>query len=295
MFYANDNFNVDTYTNDRLKEIPFFLSYRQRYENFRMNFHSHEGYELYFLLEGSGNYVCEGCLYPLQGNDLIMVEAHEIHKAAPRTGAVYNRTVINFLPEFLLPGSRMKLLEMFSKSNPPERRHLLLHDREHGFIYRLLERMDEEYTAKEPGYEQVLQIYLNRLLTAIYRLSSDSQSRPALAASPVNTKVEALVQYLSRHYAEDIVLNDLAKTFYIDPYYLCHLFKRTTGESIRQFIHYTRIHHAKQYLLSTDWSIADVANKVGFNSISYFSYIFKRQEGLTPQAYRKKRNPEGRT
>jgi YesN/AraC family two-component response regulator len=197
--------------------------------------------------------------------------------------------VINFLPEFLQSSSTLKLLEMFSAAAPGEHRHLRLCETKHAAIYALLERMHEEYTARKPEFEQVLRIYLNRLLLEVYHLySSGATERHLISLSSANTKIKAVIQYLSQHYAEDISLNDLAKMFYLDPYYLCHLFKRTTGDTIRQYVLVTRIHHAKTYLILTDWPISEIAKKVGFSNFSYFGLIFKRLEGMVPRAFRKK-------
>lgn len=288
MISANNRTNVDMVTNNMLKELPFYLIYRMTTTQFHMNFHSHEGYELYFLLEGGGHYVSESRLYPLQGCDLIMIDQNEIHKTAPKPGETYTRTIINFLPEFVPSASRMKLLEMFGRTKP-ESRHLVLHAEQHRQMNVLLDRIHEEYTARETGFEEVLRIYLHRLLMAVYRIWSEAREPGARGVPPVNSKVEGIIRYLSDHYAEDIVLSDLAKRFYLDPYYLCHLFKRTTGETVRQYLQYTRIHHAKHVLLTTDSSIAEVAKRVGFNNSSYFTAIFKRQEGITPQQFRKRR------
>ncbi|MDF2721432.1 MAG: hypothetical protein K0Q59_1107 [Paenibacillus sp.] len=281
-------FNVDNYTNDMLKELPFYISYGVKYTDFRMNFHSHNGYELFFLHEGTGNYLCGELIYPLQGDDLLMIDEHELHKAAPRPG-LYKRTVINFLPEFIQPGSDINLLHMFSAVNRPEYRHLKLSPEQHAAVFILLERMNEEFTERRPDFEHMLRIYLKRLLLEVYHLHASRSREPHHASvNQVNPKIKDIVQYLSQHYAEDITLEELSKKFYLDPYYLCHLFKKTTGETIRQFVLFTRIHHAKVLLILTDLPISEIAAKVGFSNFSYFGAIFKRQEGVVPRTFRQK-------
>ena len=65
-------------------------------------------------------------------------------------------------------------------------------------------------------------------------------------------------------------------------------FKAKTGMTIVGFKNARRIKQAKKHLRETDWSMEDVAAAVGFKKQSYFSYVFRRIEGMTPTAYRQK-------
>jgi AraC-like DNA-binding protein len=278
----------DDYTNNHLHDLPFFIKYCWTDIHFQMNFHSHYGYELFFLHEGSGNYVNDGYIYPFQGNDLIIIEPHQIHKASPDFGKRFTRTVVNFLPEFLNPDSKQLVADLFGKECKPEYRQISLCQEKHAPIYALLEQMHTEYKSRHTRFDQMLSILLNRLLQEIHRLffsNSPSGGRPPDRA---NSVVNQVIHYLTHHYADEIPLEDLAKKFYISPYHLCRIFKKTTGETISRFILYTRIHQAKQELIFSDSSILEIATRVGFNSYSYFGLVFKQNEGMTPKEYRKK-------
>ena len=54
-----------------------------------------------------------------------------------------------------------------------------------------------------------------------------------------------------------------------------------------QYVSWLRIERAKVLLLTTDMSITDIANEVGFGSIHYFSRFFKEKENITPNEFRK--------
>jgi AraC-like DNA-binding protein len=287
MLSINQNDFVDDYTNNHLHELPFFIKHRWT-DTHQMNFHSHHGYELYFMHEGTGNYVNDGYIYPFQGNDFIMIEPHQIHKSSPEAGKRFTRTVINFLPGFLNPDSKKLVMDLFSKEYKAERRHIVLCPEKHADVYKLLEQMHVEYISRHTGFEQMLGILLNRLLQQIHCAFFIDSPPIEGPANPANSIAENVIQHLTTHYSENIPLEDLAKTFYVTPYYLCRLFKKATGQTIGQFILYTRIHHAKRELAFTDTPILDIATKVGFNSYSYFGLVFKQHEGLTPNQYRKK-------
>ncbi|MEF3303561.1 AraC family transcriptional regulator [Paenibacillus sp. GYB003] len=288
MLSGNRNEYADDYTNKRLHELPFFIKYRHTDAHFHMNFHSHRGYELFFLHEGSGNYINGGYIHPFQGNDLILIEGKQIHKTAPTAGKRFTRTVINFLPESLNPETKKLVIDLFGQKRKAEHSHFVLCEKKHARIYALLDQMYAEYELRQTGFEQMIGILLSRLLEDIHRIRfSDRRPADNRAGGDISL-VHQIIDYLSSHYAEDITLEELAKMFYITPYYLCRLFKKATGETVTRFIAYTRIHQAKQDLVFTDLSISEICARVGFGNYSYFGLVFKQHEGMTPKEYRKK-------
>ena len=70
-----------------------------------------------------------------------------------------------------------------------------------------------------------------------------------------------------------------------------HLFKMQIGLSPREFIEQHRMGHARQMLMMSQHSVKQVAAAVGFASPFYFSLRFKRQTGVSPQAFRRRSQP----
>ena len=73
----------------------------------------------------------------------------------------------------------------------------------------------------------------------------------------------------------------------ISKFYMCHLFKKITGTAIVKYINFLKAAKAKKLLVETDRSLLSVCMEVGFADTDYFSKWFKKQEGITPSAYRK--------
>ena len=69
-------------------------------------------------------------------------------------------------------------------------------------------------------------------------------------------------------------------------YYMCHLFKKTTGTTIGDYKKELKITKAKKMLVSTDMKIGDISTVCGFMDDSYFSKVFKAAEGISPGQYR---------
>ena len=71
--------------------------------------------------------------------------------------------------------------------------------------------------------------------------------------------------------------------------YLGRLFKKETGMCIGDYINLRRLEIAKELLASTDDKIISISSSVGFNNVTYFNRLFKKQTGLTPLQYRSKK------
>ncbi|CAG7643759.1 HTH-type transcriptional activator Btr [Paenibacillus solanacearum] len=279
---------TDDFVNHQLQELPLSMKYRETETHFYMDFHSHEGYEIYFFEEGSGYFLIDDHLYPLEGRDLILISPHESHKSSPKLESPSTRSVLHFLPELLDDRSRDYLLEIFSLSLG--HRHVRLSEERLTRFYYLLDRLHEDYTARSGDQLMAIRIYMSELLLELRRCwySESVTETQAADRRNVNPKVEHAIKYISNHFAENLTLELIAQELYLNQYYLCHLFKKTLGITITEFILQTRIHHARRMLMHTDMPISEIAGKTGFNSFSYFGQTFKTITGATPRDYRKK-------
>lgn len=95
------------------------------------------------------------------------------------------------------------------------------------------------------------------------------------------------VDFINKHFTEEITLVDIAKASGYSQFYFQKKFVETMGVSPLTFLTETRITHAKQLLIDPQKSLIDIAYECGFPSQSYFCYLFKKHTGLTPTEYRK--------
>ncbi|MFC5530375.1 AraC family transcriptional regulator [Cohnella yongneupensis] len=99
-------------------------------------------------------------------------------------------------------------------------------------------------------------------------------------------KLEAIIQYIDNHLADNITVDELAKQVYLHPNYFIMFFKGIMGHSPIQYVNYRRMETAKVLLLQPECNVSAVASKVGMQ-IYYFSRMFKSHTGLTPSRFRK--------
>ena len=98
--------------------------------------------------------------------------------------------------------------------------------------------------------------------------------------------VRLIKKYVSDNIGEKITLKGVGETLYFSPVYADAVFKRETGVSIINYAILKKMETAKS-LLSEGVSLKDAAEAVGFTDYNYFSRLFKKRTGYTPNAFRK--------
>ena len=105
--------------------------------------------------------------------------------------------------------------------------------------------------------------------------------------SPSEKLIREVEGYIKTNYCENwMSLSAIADRFGVTPQYLSNLFKQHRGENITDFISRLKVKKAKELLVSTDLTIAEISCKLGYANEMGITRIFKKQEGITPGAYR---------
>lgn len=101
-----------------------------------------------------------------------------------------------------------------------------------------------------------------------------------------NYLVDQIITYIKTNYAEKLTLTSVAEYFYISNWHLCRVLKKETGKNFVEILNQIRIQKAKEFLKDTNLKVYEVAREVGYRELTYFSNMFKKQTGLTPNEYR---------
>ncbi|MFC5402248.1 response regulator transcription factor [Cohnella soli] len=99
------------------------------------------------------------------------------------------------------------------------------------------------------------------------------------------------IEYVKRHYAGKVSLEDIARRAAMNKSYFSRLFKQETGEAFQDFLIRTRMEQARELLLASDKKVADIAAEVGYNDIFYFTRAFKQYFKMSPGEYKKRNRP----
>lgn len=115
--------------------------------------------------------------------------------------------------------------------------------------------------------------------------------RPYINESNYSELVINTIDYIYENYSSKVTLSSIADVIHVNPAYLSRIFNEEVGLSFSDFLNSYRIERAKRILIENENdSIAEIAERCGFNSQHYFSSLFKKTLGMTPSKYRKKLN-----
>jgi two-component system response regulator YesN len=100
--------------------------------------------------------------------------------------------------------------------------------------------------------------------------------------------VDFMIQYVHEHFTEEITLEDLSKQLYLSRNYLNQIFKKANGETFTNYVIRVRMEKAKSLLVEGKYMIYEIAEKIGYKNVPYFSSIFKKYHGVNPSDFGKK-------
>lgn len=127
---------------------------------------------------------------------------------------------------------------------------------------------------------------LIRLWIEIYRCTEKrGEDLPGVTHSE-KMRIHAMCDYIHNNYAEKISLNDIANAAFVSKGECCRIFKRVLQLSPFQYVVRYRLKLSVQLLNETDFSIAQIAQQVGFCSSSYYTKCFRKEYHCAPHRYR---------
>jgi two-component system response regulator YesN len=128
--------------------------------------------------------------------------------------------------------------------------------------------------------EPLLTEYLVRMLGEVVSIRNRITDSSAVAIS----KAKA---YVREHYGDFSLMLDRVSSFVgVSPNYLSYLFKQTEGMSFIKYLTSIRMEKAKEYLRTTSFTNQEIAERIGYNDVNYFSAVFHKNTGVTPREYR---------
>lgn len=108
-----------------------------------------------------------------------------------------------------------------------------------------------------------------------------------------NDLVCNILIYINNNYKKDISIDEISNYFSYNRFYIMKLFKREIDDSIINYINKLKIYKSIQ-LLDSNKSILNISISSGFNSLEYYSEIFKKYIGISPNKYKNLYNLENK-
>lgn len=122
------------------------------------------------------------------------------------------------------------------------------------------------------------------LQKAIYLLFRGVGTKDDLVAN----KIDFVVDYIHKHFGENITNKEIGKIINYHPHYLSKLMLEYKGMTLHKYLTEFRINNAKVFIRTSDKDIRTIAEECGFVNLSHFTKAFKKSTGMTPTEFRKK-------
>ena len=235
--------------------------------------HTHNHMELFFIVGGKGQFLIQDQLYPVNVNNLVIINPNVTH----------TEVSLNAQPlEYIVLG--IEGIELATSEHSNGQFNILDHFESveiSGCLRNILREMEQKNT----GYEDVCQAYMEILIIRLMRNTALAVPTEPQSVSG-NRQCAAVKRYIDMHFKEPLTLEQLADDAHMNKYYLSHAFKREYGTSPINYLITKRIEESKYLLAETDLSMSQIAQLLGFSSLSYFSQVFRKTQAVSPMEYR---------
>ena len=149
-----------------------------------------------------------------------------------------------------------------------------------------ISRIDHLCEKRPDGYQLAVKGFLFQLVFLLLSHRQKKSTSPALQTKSLE-KIKTILKYVEEHYADHITIDDMAAiTFYSKSHFM-KFFKAHMGTGFIEYLNDYRLTIAERLLRTSDATVLEIAEKSGFDNLSYFNRMFKRKYGQSPGKQRK--------
>lgn len=253
--------------------------------------HSHNYLEINYVLSGQITEILDNNKVDLNEGEMVFISKNSMHEFLP---AGENDILLNFiiLPEFfdfIFPfvdkNTNIKKFLVNLLSNKEESNSIIFHSSKIETVQNIIKNILITYEEKDEKMNDLLRQYF--LLLIYELLKHTDQAEETLSSNYDSIILFKTYNYIESNYSNASLIT-LSSTLQEDYFYLSKKIKKLTNFTFQQLLEAERIKASKTLLVSTDANINDIAYHVGYNNLTFFYRLFKKQVGCTPLEYRNK-------
>lgn len=254
--------------------------------------HSHNYYEIYFFLEGDAEMNAEEQVFWPKPGEVLVIPPGVVHFLRIRNREKPYRRIVLWISASYLEGlllrsedygylfQRARLKKQYLYQFDP-----ILANQLQGMAFRMI----EEQWGDRYGKQTFLYLKLNELLMVMNRMVYEQNHKKV--AKGEEEVYQTICNFIASHLEEDLSLERLSNLFFLNKYYISHLFKDKVGMSAHQYITRKRLDACKDAILG-DEPIGQICQQFGFSDYTSFYRRFKREYGVSPKEYRQQHQME---
>lgn len=260
--------------------IPFATNTRNHKRNILKNnidtlFHIHKEVEIMLVLDGKAKVYIDTKSFEIEKGDIIFISPFVPHRYTILSDFDFNHYCICFDLELLHDNNLKEKLE----GGTLDITSVVKNDE---ISAELIKKAFEANEKKAKSWElQVignLMLLFARLIEYEHIFNTSSSANKSIYFQ--------ILDYIAHNFSADVTSMHISNYLHMNNSYFCRLFRKNFGCCFQNYLCMYRIDKSKSLLKNTDMSISEIAARVGFNSISYYSKKFKEHTSLRPSEYR---------
>lgn len=231
--------------------------------------HWHDMLEFHYMLDSSMTLRCGNEIIEINRNECLIINGTELHENISTRPCCF---LFILFPLYFIPKNNIVLKR---KIRDPK-------------ITEIINNIVSVYYSDNKFKNIAMTGYASLLLDYLYNnhVYEEVNEAKYTVFSRNRTIVNQTIQYITKNYAQDIILSDISKEFHINHGTLSRIFKDFTTKTLKEYINETRIKKAQDFLISTDLSLSEISSLCGFNDANYFSRKFRQITKETPKQFR---------
>ncbi|WP_066891551.1 AraC family transcriptional regulator [Clostridium nigeriense] len=248
-------------------------------------YHCHDDFiELSFVTSGSVDYLIEGDEYTLKKGQVLISNPGIYHKELFNSNTNCRELHLGLTNVNIFNNYKKDFIDIGDKN-------VLTLNTYKDEILKTCEEIVEEQKNHKQTSPFMLKSLVMKVLVLLHR--EINEEIPNLNSQEFSFKsrekkaiVETITKYLNENYTQDISLYTLSKNMYLSPVYISKIFKEIMGDSPINYLIQIRLTKAKDLLKDSELSIKTIAKMVGYNDPYYFSKLYKKYYGISPNKVR---------
>lgn len=251
---------------------------------------SHDFWEFLYVDKGQAEVMADTEGYQLEQGEIIFHKPNEFHsvwangKIAPNlivVSFVCNSPAMKFFENKILKAGEQ---EKTILANLIKERTLCFDKRLNEFITEKNKRPDEVF-----GAQQLIKIYLEMLLITFIRNNTAVQNQDRVSfltrRRVEDDLVTRIICFMKENIDKNLSIDDFCEEFGLSRTRIKDLFREKLNTGIIQYFRHLKIEKAKELIREENYNFSEIADKLGFSSVHYFSNVFKKITDMTPSEY----------
>ncbi|MZQ82133.1 helix-turn-helix domain-containing protein [Paenibacillus sp. 5J-6] len=257
-----------------------------------LNLHWHEHFEIIDMRAGKAQFHIDSRPYEASAGDLLFVPAGALHvgynasdEDVEFVAVVFNASLLRMLhPDPVFERYMLPFLD--GRAQLPAK--LSASDELGAPFRRLIRESTDEFEQQAAAYELVIKHNFHLLFALLSRqfLPEKFVDKPAPLRHSESFK--PLIQHIEAHLAEPLSVEQAARMVNLNPYHFCKTFKKLTGRTFVDFVNWLRINEADRLLRETEWTVTEIAERIGCGNANYFTKLYKKYKSYPPSEVRRR-------